>query len=156
MKTSQGIPGRPGPGGPRFDAGLLDRREDVVIEHTIATVTRQPGAAAPSALLGSGLSRVVPFEKQPLTCDETVRHYFDSMLAAFPDLEHEVFSVHHTTDAVLLEARINGTQSADWRDIPNRGKRMELPVAVLCHFDGDLLLDEALYYDHADALRQLS
>ncbi|WP_223771623.1 ester cyclase [Streptomyces huiliensis] len=102
-----------------------------------------------------GVCRVVPFDEQPLVGDDAVRRHFEGMLAAFPDLEHEVLAIHHSAHVVILESRINGTQAADWQDIPNRGKRMELPVAVLSQFDGEFLVDGTLYYDRAVAARQL-
>ncbi|MFJ3158945.1 ester cyclase [Streptomyces kanasensis] len=137
-------------------AELRRRREDTVIRNTLATVA-EPPAGGPGTAGGpaGGVCRVVPFEEQPLVGDDAVRRHFDAMLAAFPDLAHEVLSIHHSADVVILEGRINGTQAADWQGIPNRGKRMELPVAVLSQFDGELLVDGTLYYDRAVAARQL-
>ncbi|MFF2407952.1 hypothetical protein [Streptomyces sp. NPDC058092] len=45
-------------------------------------------------------------------------------------LEHEVFPVHRVDDVVILEGQINGSRAADWQDIPGKGKRMALQVAV--------------------------
>ncbi|MBZ4323694.1 ester cyclase [Streptomyces sp. SCA2-4] len=132
----------------RNDSDLRKHREELVLRHTAAVMSstgREPG----------GVCRVVPFDEQPLVGDDAVRRHFEGMLAAFPDLEHEVLAIHHSAHVVILESRINGTQAADWQDIPNRGKRMELPVAVLSQFDGEFLVDGTLYYDRAVAARQL-
>lgn len=127
--------------------GLRKRREDMVIRYAAGTVS----AGGP----GTSVSRIVPFEGQPLVGDDVIRRHFDSMLAAFPDLAHELRSIHHTADAVIVEGCFSGTQAADWQDIPNQGRRMVLPVAVFSQFDGELLIGATLYYDRAAAARQL-
>lgn len=102
-----------------------------------------------------GVCRIVPFGEQPLVGDDEIWRHFEGMLAAFPELEHEVLSIHHTADVVILEGWFNGTQSADWQGISNRGQRMQLPVTVVSQFDGKSLVDGTLYYDHTVAARQL-
>ncbi|MFG2558590.1 ester cyclase [Streptomyces sp. NPDC048496] len=131
-----------------FGTDLRKQREDVAIGHVVAMLLRSAGRPR-------GVCRIVPFGEQPLVGDDAIRRHFDGMLTAFPDLEHEVLSIHHTADVVILEGWFNGTQSADWQGIPNRGQRMELPVTVLSQFDGEFLVDGTLYYDHTVAARQL-
>jgi predicted ester cyclase len=128
-------------------AGLRKRREDVVIKYAVGMVS--------TGELGTRVSRIVPFEGQPLVGDDVIRRHLDGMLAAFPDLAHELTSIHHAADAVIVEGHFSGTQAADWQGIPNQGRRMELPVAVLSQFDGELLVGATLYYDRAAAVRQL-
>ena len=127
---------------------MRKRREDVVIRYALDMVS---AGGRP----GTSVSRIVPFEGQPLVGDDVIRRHFDGLLAAFPDLVYELRSIHHTADAVIVEACFSGTQVADWQDIPNQGRRMELPVAVLSEFDGELLGGATLYYDRAAAARQL-
>ncbi|MEU4996450.1 ester cyclase [Streptomyces sp. NPDC021622] len=145
----------PGTSRPLPDEDLRKKREAVVIEHTIAEVAWDIDGVLATFPRG-GVYKIIPFEEAPLVGEEAIKGYFADMRTSFPDLDHDVFSVSHTADAIVMEAQINGTQVADWRGIPNKGKRMSLPVAVFFHFDGDVLLDETIYYDHATAIRQLS
>ncbi|WP_165985454.1 ester cyclase [Streptomyces sp. YIM 98790] len=145
----------PGTDRPLPGAALRAARERTVLGHAMAQATGDVDgilAAFPRGVV----YRILPFEEQPLVRPDQIRGYLDGMREAFPDMEHRVAVVHHTADAVILEGAVAGTQAAEWRGIPSRGKRMEVPVAVFFHFDGDVLVDETIYYDHATAARQLA
>ncbi len=145
----------PGADLPLPDAELRKRREAVVMEHTVAEVAWDIDGVLATFPRG-GVYRVLPFEESPLIGKEAVYGYFDELRAAFPNLDHDLHHVHHTATAVILEAQIRGTQEADWRGIPNKGKSIDAPVAVFFHFDGDVLIDETLYFDVSTFARQLA
>ncbi|SFD33590.1 ester cyclase [Streptomyces aidingensis] len=145
----------PGADRPLPDAGLRAARERVVLGHAMAQATGDVDGVL-AAFPRGVVYRVLPFEEQPLVRPDQIRGYLEEMARAFPDMEHGVSVVHHTADALILEGTVAGTQAADWRGIPSRGRRMEVPVAVFFHFDGDILVDETIYYDHATAARQLA
>ncbi|WP_331742260.1 nuclear transport factor 2 family protein (plasmid) [Streptomyces sp. NBC_00876] len=145
----------PGADLPAPDADLRARREAVVAAHTIAeTVWDIPGVM--DTFPRGAVYRIQAFEESPFVGEDAIRKgYFDGMQEAFPNLEHELHHVHHTPTAVILEAQARGKQEADWRGIPNKGKSIDAPVAVFFHFDGDVLIDETLYFDVATFQRQL-
>ncbi|MER6347586.1 ester cyclase [Streptomyces sp. NPDC001595] len=146
----------PGADLPAPDEELRKKREAVVMEHTIAeTVWDIDGVLA--TFPRGGVYRVMPFEEGPLIGEEAIKKgYFAELRTAFPELDHDLFHVHHTPTAVILEAQVRGEQKADWRGIPNRGKSVDAPVAVFFHFDGDVLIDETLYFDLDTFRRQLA
>ncbi|MGY0019306.1 nuclear transport factor 2 family protein [Streptomyces sp. cg35] len=146
----------PGADLPQPDAELRKRREAVVIEHTVAE-----GAWDIDGVLATfprgGVYKVIPFEEGPLIGEEAIKKgYFAELEKAFPVADHGLTHVHHTPTAVIVEAQFRAKQEADWRGIPNRGKTVDAPVAIFFHFDGDVLLDETLYFDMATFQRQLA
>ncbi len=144
----------PGSSRPLPDLDLRKKREAVIMEHTLAEIKWDIDGVLATFPRG-GIYRILPFEEQPLLGDD-IRGYFDDLRRGFPDVEHDVYQIFHASDALILEGAIKGTQEAEWRGIPSKGKRMECPVAVFFHFDGDVLIDETVYYDHATIVRQLS
>ncbi|GGJ51431.1 ester cyclase [Streptomyces brasiliensis] len=155
MASEQGFT-LPGADLPAPDADLRARREAVVIEHTIAETQWDIDGVFATFPRGP-VYRVQAFEEGELVGPDAIRKgYFDDMQKAFPNLEHDVLHLHHTPTAVILEAWARGKQEADWRGIPNRGKSIDAPVLVIFHFDGDVLIDETLYFDIATFQRQLA
>lgn len=146
----------PGADLPQPDAELRKKREAVVLQHTVAEIAWDIDGVLATFPRG-GVYRIQAFEEGPLIGEEAIKKgYFADLRAAFPDLEHDLHHVHHTPTAVILEAQARGKQHADWRGIPNRGKSIDAPVAVFFHFDGDVLIDETLYFDIATFQRQLA
>ncbi|MFJ3235666.1 ester cyclase [Streptomyces sp. NPDC086787] len=146
----------PGADLPAPDADLRKRREAVVMAHTIAETQWDIDGVFATFPRGP-VYRIQAFEEAELTGPDAIRKgYFDDMQAAFPNLEHDLLHVHHTPTAVILEAWARGKQEADWRGIPNHGKSIDAPVLVIFHFDGDVLIDETLYFDIATFQRQLA
>lgn len=146
----------PGADLPQPDAELRKRREAVVAEHTIAESAWDIDGVLATFPRG-GVYRVMAYQESPFIGEEAIKQgYFAELQRAFPHPEHDLFHVHHTPTAVILEAQMRAKQEADWRGIPNRGKTVEAPVAVFFHFDGDVLIDETLYFDMATFARQLA
>ncbi|MFC8147376.1 ester cyclase [Streptomyces paradoxus] len=138
------------------DADLRKKREAVVMEHTIAEHAWDIDGVLATFPRG-GVYRVMAYEESPFIGEKAIKEqYFAELKEAFPNPEHDLIHVHHTPTAVILEAQFRATQAADWRGIPNRGKSVDAPVAVFFHFDGDVLVDETLYFDMATFARQLA
>jgi predicted ester cyclase len=64
-------------------------------------------------------------------------------------------AVHHADDAVIVEVRFGGTQLGTWAGIEPTGKKMEVQSVLIFDFEGDNLVCEKVYFDHATVLRQI-
>ncbi len=85
-----------------------------------------------------------------------VRHFYEQLMNALPDLEINVQHRHVTNDAILVEVLIRGTHRGSWRGLPPTGRRIEFPLCGIYTFDSaDRLAGEKIYYDRATVLRQL-
>jgi steroid delta-isomerase-like uncharacterized protein len=86
---------------------------------------------------------------------EEVRDYFEETRLAFPDQRNEPLALHHSDDAVLVEAVIRGTHTGPLRSLPPTGRAFELPILAAFLFEGDKLVCERVYFDANTTLRQL-
>jgi steroid delta-isomerase-like uncharacterized protein len=86
---------------------------------------------------------------------EEVERYFEETRRAFPDQRNELLALHHTDDAVVVEAVVRGTHTGPLRSLPPTGREFELPILAIFLFDGDKLICERVYFDQATVLRQL-
>ena len=86
---------------------------------------------------------------------EGVERYFEETRRAFPDQRNELLALHHTDDAVVVEAVVQGTHKGPLRNLPPTGREFELPILAIFLFDGDKLICERIYFDQATVLRQL-
>jgi len=87
---------------------------------------------------------------------DSVRQYYEELLAAVPDLRIEILHRHAGTAAVILEVMISGTHQHAWRGLPATGHRFTFPLCAVYSFDEqDRLASERIYYDRAGVLRQL-
>jgi predicted ester cyclase len=77
------------------------------------------------------------------------------LLGAFPDFWLQKIVTHHADDAVIVECKFGGTHKAEWAGIPATQKPMAVQAACIFIFDGDDLICEKVYFDHATILRQL-
>ncbi|MBV9038546.1 MAG: ester cyclase [Acidobacteriaceae bacterium] len=87
---------------------------------------------------------------------EAVNGLLGALLNAFPDFYLEKTAIHHADYAVIVECRFGGTQRGEWAGIAATGKRMEVPAALIFLFDGEELICERVYFDHATVVRQLA
>ena len=128
------------------------KREEVVREHmdsenrheldtTIATFERPR-----YELIGTG---------EVYDGTQEVERYFEQTRRAFPDQRNELLALHHTDDAVVVEAVVRGTHKGPLRNLPPTGREFELPILSIFLFDGDKLICERVYFDQATVLRQL-
>jgi steroid delta-isomerase-like uncharacterized protein len=86
---------------------------------------------------------------------EEVERYFEESRRAFPDQRNELLALHHSDDAVLVEAVIRGTHDGPLRNLPPTGREFELPILSIFFFDDDKLVCERIYFDSTTMLRQL-
>ena len=87
---------------------------------------------------------------------EAVNGFLEALLTAFPDFYIERTAVHHADDAVIVECRFGGTQRGKWAGIEPSGRKMEVSAALIFLFDGEGLICEKAYFDHATVVRQLA
>lgn len=92
---------------------------------------------------------------QVLDTNEAVATEFRLMREAFPDITMAIDHEHHGDDAVVLEGRLVATHRGPWMGVPATGRRVEVRVASIFHFDGDRLTNETLYFDTATFAHQL-
>jgi steroid delta-isomerase-like uncharacterized protein len=86
---------------------------------------------------------------------EEVSAYFDETRRAFPDQRNELLALHHSDDAVLVEAIIRGTHKGPLRSLPPTGREFELRILAMFVFEEDRLLCERVYFDQQTVLQQL-
>src|SRR3954452_23639783 len=86
---------------------------------------------------------------------EEVAKYFEDTRRAFPDQRNELLALHHSDEAVLVEAVIRGTHRGPLRSLPPTGRSFELPILAMFVFDEDKLVCERVYFDQLPVLRQL-
>jgi hypothetical protein len=86
---------------------------------------------------------------------EAVTGVINAVLTAFPDFHLRKTAVHHAEEAVIVECVFGGTQHGVWAGIPPTGKAMEVQSVLIFVFEGDDLVCEKVYFDHARILSQL-
>jgi steroid delta-isomerase-like uncharacterized protein len=86
---------------------------------------------------------------------EEVARYFEETRTAFPDQRNELIALHHTEDAVIVEANLYGTHDGPFRGLPPTGRRFEMRFCAVFVFDEDRLVCERVYFDSNTVLRQL-
>jgi predicted ester cyclase len=77
------------------------------------------------------------------------------LLGAFPDFWLNKLAVYHADDAVIVECKFGGTHRGVWAGIAPTGNPMEVQSALIFVFEGENLVCEKVYFDHATILRQL-
>jgi steroid delta-isomerase-like uncharacterized protein len=86
---------------------------------------------------------------------EEVAEYFQETRRAFPDQRNELLSLHHSDDAVIVEAIIRGTHRGPLRSLPPTGREVELRIVAMFMFEEDNLVCERVYFDQLTILSQL-
>jgi steroid delta-isomerase-like uncharacterized protein len=86
---------------------------------------------------------------------EAVAKYFEDTRRAFPDQRNELRALHHSDDAVMVEAVIRGTHKGPLQSLPPTGKEFELPILAMFVFEEDKLVCERVYFDQLTVLGQL-
>jgi steroid delta-isomerase-like uncharacterized protein len=86
---------------------------------------------------------------------EEVSGYFEESRRAFPDQRNELLALHHSDDAVIVEAIIRGTHKGPLRSLPPTGREWESRICAMFLFEEDKLLCERVYFDQLTVLEQL-
>src|SRR3954454_3207630 len=84
-----------------------------------------------------------------------VERYFDETRTAFPDQRNELITLHHSDDAVIVEAMLYGTHLGPFRGLPPTGRSFEMQFCALFVFEEDRLVCERVYFDSGTVLQQL-
>jgi steroid delta-isomerase-like uncharacterized protein len=87
--------------------------------------------------------------------EQAVRAYFAESRTAFPDQRNELIALHHSDDAVIVEAMIYGTHLGSFRGLPATGRKFESRICAMFLFEEERLLCERVYFDAGTVLRQL-
>ena len=86
---------------------------------------------------------------------EEVSAYFEESRRAFPDQRNELLALHHSDDAVIVEAIIRGTHKGPLRSLPPTGREWESRICAMFLFEEDKLVCERVYFDQLTVLEQL-
>jgi len=86
---------------------------------------------------------------------EAVHGLLTQLLSAFPDFWLEKSALYHAEEAIIVECRFGGTHRGPWAGIAPTGKRVEVQSACIFVFEGEKLVCEKVYFDHATILRQI-
>jgi steroid delta-isomerase-like uncharacterized protein len=85
-----------------------------------------------------------------------IRGLFGMLYGDFPDLHLRVRRVYLADEAIVAEAVLHATPGRTPRAAGYPGRRLEVPVCALFHFDSEeKLTDSSFYFDGALLLRQL-
>jgi steroid delta-isomerase-like uncharacterized protein len=134
------------------DTELRSKREALVIEHMESEnrhefdVTLATFEHPRYELVGTG---------DVFDGPEEVAAYFEETRTAFPDQRNELIALHHTDDAVIVEAMLYGTHLGSFRGLPATGRKFEMRFCALFVFEGEGLVCERVYFDAGTILRQL-
>jgi predicted ester cyclase len=129
------------------------RREAIVNAHIEAEAVAHDVAATVATFRHPRYE--VPALEAIMDGAEAVNGLVSGLIAAFPDFYLHKIALHHADNAVIVEARFGGTQRGVWAGIKPTGRRMEVQGVLIFVFDGDDLVCEKVYFDHATVLRQL-
>jgi steroid delta-isomerase-like uncharacterized protein len=86
---------------------------------------------------------------------EEVSRYFEETRTAFPDQRNELIALHHSDDAVIVEAILRGTHRGMLRSLPPTGREFEMRFTAMFLFEEDRLVCERVYFDQLTVLEQL-
>jgi predicted ester cyclase len=87
---------------------------------------------------------------------EGVRRYWHESRTAFPDQGHELISLRHSDDAVIVEFWLLGTHLGPLGAIPPTGNGFRVRMCVYFLFDEEEnLVCERVYFDSLTMLKQL-
>jgi len=132
---------------------LRTRREAVVEAHIAAETVLHDAAAALATFHHPRYE--VPAMGAVVDGGDAVHGLLTQLLTAFPDLWLERSALYHADTAVIVECRFGGTHRGPWAGIEASGKPMAVQAACIFVFEGERLVCEKVYFDHATVLRQL-
>ncbi|MGH9164995.1 MAG: ester cyclase [Acidimicrobiales bacterium] len=84
-----------------------------------------------------------------------VEVFLDENRRAFPDFHFEATRISPAADAVVVEGQFKGTHEGPWRGLPATGRKVDFAMCVIFDFEGDVMVNERLYFDVTTPLRQL-
>ena len=87
--------------------------------------------------------------------EAAVRTYYEETRRAFPDQRNELVSLRHADDAVIVEFDLLGTHLGPLRSLPPTGRSFRARMMAFFIFEGDLIVNERVYFDQVTLMRQL-
>jgi len=88
--------------------------------------------------------------------DSEVRGYYRDTRVAFPDQDHEIITLRHSADAVIVEFWLLGTHQGPLGKIPATGAKHRTRMTAFFVFDeNEHLAAERIYFDSLTILKQL-
>ena len=137
---------------PILGENLAQKREELVRDHFDA----ENAGDYPAAMLAFAHPRYeyVATDEVFDGPDEVMGHWQEQR-RAFPDQLVEILALHHSDEAVLMEAVGRGTHEGPFRGLPPTGRRFELPFMAIFVFEGERLVCERIYLDSGTLLQQL-
>ena len=132
---------------------LQARREAVVDAHIQAEATDHNVASTLATFRHPRYE--VPALNTIADGPDAVTGLVNAVLTAFPDFYLRKTAVHHAEDTVVVECVFGGTQHGVWAGIPPTGKAMQVQSVLIFVFEGNDLVCEKVYFDHATILSQL-
>jgi steroid delta-isomerase-like uncharacterized protein len=131
---------------------LRERREAIVLEHMDSENRHEFDATIETfdhpryELIGTG---------DVYDGKEEVERYFEETRTAFPDQRNEIIAMHHSDDAVCVEAWVRGTHLGPFRGLPPTGRSFEMRMLAMFVFEEARLVCERVYFDAGTVQRQL-
>jgi steroid delta-isomerase-like uncharacterized protein len=131
---------------------LRERREAIVLEHMDSENRHEFDATIETfdhpryELIGTG---------DVYDGKEEVERYFEETRTAFPDQRNEIIAMHHSDDAVCVEAWVRGTHLGPFRGLPPTGRSFEMRMLAVFVFEEARLVCERVYFDAGTVQRQL-
>lgn len=129
-----------------------ERRVEIVNEHM--RLENAHDFAACIAKFGRPRYEVMA-NKEVFDGESRVDQFLSENRRAFPDFRFRAASVSPTPDAVLVEGVFTGTHEGQWRGLPATGRHVEFPMCLIFEFEGDVLVNERIYFDLGTPLGQL-
>ncbi len=86
---------------------------------------------------------------------EAVTEYHRAQRTAFPDQRHENVRMHPSTDAIVAEFDLLGTNTGEFMGMAPTGKAFRVPVVAVFQFEGELVTNERVYLDVASLVKQV-
>src|SRR5215211_2505513 len=133
-------------------AAVRKKREEIVVEHMESEnrhefdVTLETFDHPRYELIGTG---------DVYDGAEEVAAYFEETRTAFPDQRNELIAMHHSDEAVVVEAMLYGTHLGSFRGLPATGRTFEMRFCALFLFGEARLMCERVYFEPGTILRQL-
>lgn len=88
--------------------------------------------------------------------EAAVRGYYAYTRTAFPDQDHEIIALRHSSDAVIVEFFLKGTHRGYLGKVPPTGSRFRVRMTAYFVFDhAENLVCERIYFDTLTMIKQL-
>ncbi|MBV8673662.1 MAG: ester cyclase [Acidobacteriaceae bacterium] len=139
---------------PALDTVTLRAARDLVVKAHIEAETETHDIAAALATFHHARYEV-PALSAIADGPAAVEDLLGQLFGAFPDFWLRRLVSYHADDAVIVECRMGGTHRGVWGGIAPTGNRIDVPAALIFIFEGENLVCEKVYFDHATILHQL-